>query len=324
MGGGGKSGPTVRVFHWWSSLLSRVSRSASSLLNQHSPNLNDFLDDDAVGGGGGGGGGEDNPLVSAAVLYAPHPGPSGGGGGGVSPVDIIEDGEEERAREATELRAEVAQLKERLVNLELELNYLRGGISEADSMSGSRSKEALEQETDTPAISPLLLQPPPTTCPRPSSQSTLAPEQITRYSRQLLLNNGFGVSGQLRMINASVLVVGAGGIGSIVLMYLAAAGVGHITVADHDSVEMSNLHRQIIHRDPGKTVRTDNDDGNKQRPAVTPMNKARSAISCTAHEKVWASGGRRRSIGGGGGNEEGCRLRAHGGKKEEEQGWRRQ
>lgn len=160
-------------------------------------------------------------------------------------------------------------------------------------MSDSRSKEALEQETDTPAIS-LLLQPPPTTCPRPSPQSTLAPEQITRYSRQLLLNDGFGVSGQLRMINASVLVVGAGGIGSTVLMYLAAAGVGHITVADHDSVEMSNLHRQIIHRDPGKTVRTDDDDGDKQRPAVTPMNKARSAIralrdlnptvSCTAHE----------------------------------------
>ena len=67
-----------------------------------------------------------------------------------------------------------------------------------------------------------------------------------RYSRQLLLPE-LGEEGQKRLKNGKVLVIGAGGLGSPALMYLAAAGVGTIGIADADTVEISNLNRQIIH-----------------------------------------------------------------------------
>lgn len=72
-------------------------------------------------------------------------------------------------------------------------------------------------------------------------------EQLLRYSRQLMLN-GFDVAGQEALLAARVLIVGLGGLGSPVALYLAAAGVGRLRLADHDAVELSNLQRQIIHR----------------------------------------------------------------------------
>ncbi|MCR4378790.1 MAG: molybdopterin-synthase adenylyltransferase MoeB [Rhodospirillales bacterium] len=71
-------------------------------------------------------------------------------------------------------------------------------------------------------------------------------EQIQRYARHILLPQ-VGGHGQEKLLNAKVLVVGAGGLGSPVLMYLAAAGVGTIGVIDDDQVELSNLQRQIAH-----------------------------------------------------------------------------
>src|SRR5699024_4223207 len=72
-------------------------------------------------------------------------------------------------------------------------------------------------------------------------------DELDRYSRHLSLP-GFGVQGQKRLRAASVLVIGAGGLGAPVLNYLAAAGIGSITIIDDDVVETSNLQRQIIHR----------------------------------------------------------------------------
>jgi molybdopterin-synthase adenylyltransferase len=72
-------------------------------------------------------------------------------------------------------------------------------------------------------------------------------QQRLRYSRHLLLNE-FGEEAQERLLRASALVIGAGGLGSAALMYLAASGMGRITVCDGDRVELTNLQRQIVHR----------------------------------------------------------------------------
>jgi molybdopterin-synthase adenylyltransferase len=71
-------------------------------------------------------------------------------------------------------------------------------------------------------------------------------DQLLRYSRHLLLNE-WSIEAQERLLTSHALVVGAGGLGSPVALYLATAGVGHITLIDHDTVELTNLQRQIAH-----------------------------------------------------------------------------
>ncbi len=82
----------------------------------------------------------------------------------------------------------------------------------------------------------------------------LTEEQIQRYSRHVLLSE-VGVEGQRKLLSASALVIGAGGLGSPVMFYLAAGGVGRIGIIDSDVVELSNLQRQILHgtSDVGKS-----------------------------------------------------------------------
>ncbi len=74
-------------------------------------------------------------------------------------------------------------------------------------------------------------------------------EQIERYSRHILLQD-VGVEGQEKIKNSKVLVIGAGGLGAPVLLYLAAAGVGTLGIIDGDVVDLSNLQRQVIHATP--------------------------------------------------------------------------
>ena len=71
-------------------------------------------------------------------------------------------------------------------------------------------------------------------------------DELLRYSRHILLND-IGIEGQERIMGGHALVVGAGGLGSPVALYLGSAGVGHITVVDDDVVDMTNLQRQIAH-----------------------------------------------------------------------------
>ena len=73
-----------------------------------------------------------------------------------------------------------------------------------------------------------------------------------RYSRQILFWDKLGVLGQCKLLSSSVLVVGVGGIGSTLLLFLSASGVGRITVVDHNVVEVSNLHRKFIHTEGRK------------------------------------------------------------------------
>ena len=72
-------------------------------------------------------------------------------------------------------------------------------------------------------------------------------QQLLRYSRHILLDE-LGIEGQRRLLAAHALVIGAGGLGSPVALYLGTAGVGRITIVDHDQVDLTNLQRQIAHQ----------------------------------------------------------------------------
>src|SRR3984957_17539344 len=87
---------------------------------------------------------------------------------------------------------------------------------------------------------------------RPTPELTR--DEVLRYSRHLILPD-VGVDGQRRLKGARVLLVGAGGLGSPAALYLAAAGVGHLGVVDFDTVDVTNLQRQVLHgtRDVGRT-----------------------------------------------------------------------
>src|SRR5438309_10875754 len=78
------------------------------------------------------------------------------------------------------------------------------------------------------------------------SSATLTPSEIARYSRHLIMPE-VGMEGQKRLKVAAVLLVGAGGLGSPLGLYLAAAGVGRIGLVDFDVVDFSNLQRQVLH-----------------------------------------------------------------------------
>ncbi len=72
-------------------------------------------------------------------------------------------------------------------------------------------------------------------------------KQLDRYSRQILLPE-IDIAGQEKLLRSRVLIIGAGGLGSPAALYMAGSGIGHILINDHDTVDISNLHRQILHR----------------------------------------------------------------------------
>ena len=103
----------------------------------------------------------------------------------------------------------------------------------------------------------------------------LTSEQRRRYNRHLILE-GFGPEAQSKLLQAKVLLVGAGGLGSPVALYLAAAGVGTIGVVDGDTVSITNLQRQVLHSTP--------DVG---RPKVDVAKERMQAINPDVHVETY-------------------------------------
>lgn len=101
-----------------------------------------------------------------------------------------------------------------------------------------------------------------------ATEMRLSKEQIARYGRQLILPE-LGVQGQQRLLRASVLVIGAGGLGSPAALYLAAAGVGTLGIIDSDTVGMNNLHRQILH-DTGRVGAPKSESAKARLHALNP------------------------------------------------------
>lgn len=99
-------------------------------------------------------------------------------------------------------------------------------------------------------------------------------DDLLRYSRHLLLDE-IGIEGQQRLLDAHALVIGAGGLGSPVALYLASAGVGRITLVDHDSVSLTNLQRQIAH-DMGSLERLKVESAAARMAALNPGVRTRA------------------------------------------------
>jgi len=78
------------------------------------------------------------------------------------------------------------------------------------------------------------------------NESDLNDNQLLRYSRHILLDD-IGIEGQQRLLDAHIVIIGAGGLGSPAALYLASGGIGHITLVDDDTVDLTNLQRQVMH-----------------------------------------------------------------------------
>jgi|ERR1043165_2227402 adenylyltransferase/sulfurtransferase len=112
----------------------------------------------------------------------------------------------------------------------------------------------------------------------------LSADEIMRYAQQIKLPE-IGLDGQKKLKDARVLCIGLGGLGSPLLLYLAGAGVGQLGIVDHDRVDLTNLHRQILYRsrdlDQAKAI-----SAKKQLLALNPCIEVNSYIEKLTHDNA--------------------------------------
>ncbi|KAL7380307.1 hypothetical protein ABVT39_015550 [Epinephelus coioides] len=154
---------------------------------------------------------------------------------------------------------EVRCLKAQLEAKEKEIAALKNKLAQLDK-SHTSVQELYEKVTP---LTPL------------KAKAALSNEDIMRYSRQLLLPE-LGVQGQLKLSQTSVLIVGCGGLGCPMAQYLAAAGIGRLGLLDYDTVELSNLHRQVLHGE-------ENQDQAKALSAANAVKRLNSTVQCVPY-----------------------------------------
>ncbi|KAM6580495.1 hypothetical protein CsatA_004269 [Cannabis sativa] len=135
--------------------------------------------------------------------------------------------------DASQITREIETLKATRTDIDSRISALETQLHEINL---SHEKNAVLNNGSCPPISTVVS----------GFGHELSSDMIYRYSRHLLLPS-FGVQGQSNLLKSSIVVVGAGGLGSPALLYLAACGVGRLGIVDHDVVELNNMHRQIIH-----------------------------------------------------------------------------
>ncbi|XP_040916747.1 adenylyltransferase and sulfurtransferase MOCS3 [Toxotes jaculatrix] len=151
---------------------------------------------------------------------------------------------------------EVCCLKAQLREQEKEITALKEKLARLEKSHNS----ALELHDKVTPLTPLKAKP------------ALSNEDIMRFSRQLLLPE-LGVQGQLNLSKTSVLIVGCGGLGCPLAQYLAAAGIGRLGLLDYDEVELSNLHRQVLHGE-------ENQGQAKALSAASAVRRLNSTVEC--------------------------------------------
>ncbi|XP_015251835.1 PREDICTED: adenylyltransferase and sulfurtransferase MOCS3 [Cyprinodon variegatus] len=154
---------------------------------------------------------------------------------------------------------EESDWKRQLMEKEKEIAALKNKLEQLEKNHAS----VLELQDKVMQLSPLTAKP------------ALSNEDIMRYSRQLLLPE-LGVKGQLNLSGTSVLIVGCGGLGCPLAQYLAAAGIGRLGLLDYDEVELSNLHRQVLHGE-------ENQGQAKALSAATAVKRLNSTVECVPY-----------------------------------------
>ena len=146
--------------------------------------------------------------------------------------------------------------------------------TEISALDGAQTKVTAGDQV---AVIPALAGGAPEADTKDPSQYALTPERVTRYSRHIIMGQ-VGSVGQRKIFDAKVLIVGAGGLGSPIALYLALAGVGTIGIVDFDVVDLSNLQRQILHQ---------NDDIGKPKvqSAVETLNAYNPDVKVITHEE---------------------------------------